>query len=165
MKCTCCEYEVAQNTASCPQCGYPITGDTETQRQFLYRKLVGMKTEADDSLELVGKAKYVMYIVAVLTAISALRLILGAHGDLLWLSVGIVYALIAGALAFLGFRVEKNPMTNIIIGFVLTFLSIGGGLIGWISLLAMIFCLYSAVVYQRKQKQAAVIQAKLETLK
>lgn len=165
MKCTCCEYEIAGNAASCPQCGYPVAGDVEAQRQFLYRKLVGLTTEADDSLELVGKAKYVMYAVAILTAISALRLILGAQGDPIWLSVGIVYALIAGALAFLGFRVEKNPMTYIIVGFVLTFLSIGGGLIGWISLLAMIFCLYSIVVYQRKQKQAAAIQAKLDKLK
>ena len=89
------------------QGSYPISGDTETQGQCLYRKLVGLTTEADDSLELVGEAKYVMYVVAVLTAISALRLILGAHEDLLWLSIGIVYALIAGGLAFLGFQVEK----------------------------------------------------------
>ena len=29
----------------------------------------------------------------------------------------------------------------------------------------MIFCLYSIVVYQHKQKQAAAIQAKLDKLK
>ena len=56
-------------------------------------------------------------------------------------------------------------MTNIIIGFVLTVLSIGDALIGWISLFAMIFGLYSVTVYQRKQKQAATMQAKLNTLK
>ncbi|WP_418424164.1 hypothetical protein [Alistipes sp.] len=164
MKCIFCEHEIAANSATCPQCSYPIAGDSETQRQFLYRKLVGLKSEADDSLELVSKAKYVMYTVAVLTAISALRLILGANGDPVWISIGIVYALIAGTLAFLGVRVEKNPTFNISIGFVLTFLSIGGGLIGWISLLAMTFCLYSVTVYRRSQKQVIAIQTKMEQL-
>ena len=64
--------------------------------------------------------------------------------------------------AYLGSDVERHPMRDSVIGLIATFLIIGGDIIGWVATLVMIFCVYSAVVYERKRKEVARLQTILE---
>ena len=149
MKCPCCNSEQEANAAICPVCSFPLAADIEKQRQFLQRKVIVAETEQSDALELVGKSKYI-------------PVFWKAGGTVQGIVLGIVSVLVCCGLVYLGRDIEKHPMRNAIIGLIATFLIMGGGIIGWVATLVMIFCVYSAVVYERKRKEVTRLQTILE---
>lgn len=162
MKCPCCNSEQEANAAICPVCSFPLAADIEKQRQFLQRKVIVAETEQSDALELVGKSKYILYFAAALTAVRAISVFWKAGGTVPGIVLGIVSVLVCCGLVYLGRDIEKHPMRNAIIGLIATFLIMGGGIIGWVATLVMIFCVYSAVVYERKRKEVTRLQTILE---
>lgn len=53
-------------------------------------------------------------------------------------------------------------MRDSVIGLIATFLIMGGGIIGWVAMLVMAFCIYSAVVYERKCNEVVRLRTMLE---
>lgn len=76
--------------------------------------------------------------------------------------IGIVSLLVSCGLIYLGTDVEKHPMRDSVLGLIATFLIMGGGIIGWIAMLVMAFCIYSAVVCERKHHEVVRLRTMLE---
>lgn len=164
MKCPYCNSEEGSSSTACSACGFPFHEDTEKQRQFLQLKIIAAETEQSDALELVGKSKYIFYFSAALTAIRTVS-VFWKLGDTAWgIAIGVVSILVCCGLVYLGSDVEKHPMRDSVIGLIATFLIMGGGIIGWVAMLVMAFCIYSAVVYERKCNEVVRLRTMLEKL-
>ena len=162
MKCPYCNSDQSANTVICPACGFPFQEDTEKRRRFLQLKIIAAETEQSDALELVGKSKYIFYFAAALTFICAVS-VFWKLGDPAWgISIGIVSLLVSCGLIYLGTDVEKHPMRDSVLGLIATFLIMGGGIIGWVAMLVMAFCIYSAVVCERKHHEVVRLRTMLE---
>lgn len=164
MKCPYCNSEEGSSSTACSACGFPFHEDTEKQRQFLQLRIIAAETEQSNALELVGKSKYIFYFSAALTAIRTVS-VFWKLGDTAWgIAIGVVSILVCCGLVYLGSDVEKHPMRDSVIGLIATFLIMGGGIIGWVAMLVMAFCIYSAVVYERKCNEVVRLRTMLEKL-
>lgn len=162
MKCPYCNSEEGSSSTACSACGFPFQEDTEKRRRFLQLKIIAAETEQSDALELVGKSKYIFYFAAALTFIRAVS-VFWKLGDTAWsISIGVVSILVSCGLIYLGMDVEKHPMRDSVIGLIATFLIMGGGIIGWIAMAVMAFCIYSAVVCERKRREVERLRTLLE---
>lgn len=175
MRCPYCNSEQGAGSVSCSKCSFPFQ-EPEKQSSFLQQKIRLAETEESDTLELIGKSKYIIYAVALLIAIQTINIFpLLWYGDGLLITIGVLSTLLCCGLIYLGMDTEKHPMRNAVLGLFGTFLAmtanelvtllvwggdfieilqtIGGGFIGWAAILVMIFCIYVAASYESKQNE------------
>ena len=174
MRCPYCNSEQGAGSASCSKCSFPFQ-EPEKQASFLQRKIRLAEAEESNTLELIGKSKYIIYAVALLIAIQTINIFSLLEAGGLLITIGIFSALLCCGMICLGLDMEKHPMRNAVLGLFGTFLAmsanklgtllfgdgefiellqtIGGDFIGWAAILVMIFCIYAAASYESRQNE------------
>lgn len=130
MRCPYCNSEQGAGSASCSKCSFPFQ-EPEKQASFLQRKIRLAEAEESNTLELIGKSKYIIYAVALLIAIQTINIfsLLEAGGGLL-ITIGIFSALLCCGMICLCLDMERHPMRNAVLGLFGTFLAMSANKLG-----------------------------------
>ncbi len=116
-ECICCKNEVLENSINCKFCDFPFDGTDDEKSKHIGMFIVNKRviSETEDSLE---KNQYLLYIVSVITFLSAIIFFMKYEG----FYIETVINIFVGTVIFLcGFFLKRKPLMLTIIPLVLIF--------------------------------------------